>query len=282
VPYIKAKGIKSAILERSYKAYNAYSVTIDAFDPSTGEEMTVRVHFFENKKKGNLPLLIIVPPINGVSYREKNVSDHFIRRGYHTVVIEPVKNVSDNSIPLRDFQKNLLCFVGAIRSAIDVFSEKEQIDPKNIFIWGASMGAIHSSIVVSVDMRVNAAILIVGGASITDIVTESTQRHVTRYRNTRMLAENISSTEEFRSRLKEHMYCEVPAFATKRNASDLFFVVALKDSSVPTKYQVKLANAFPGTPTIREYNSPHAKTLLRAHASPLEQYSNFINSKLKH
>jgi dienelactone hydrolase len=282
VPYLKAKGLKSTALEKSYRSYNSYNVIIDAYDPSTGEEMPVYVHFFENKKKGNLPLLIIVPPINGVSYREKNVSEHFIERGYHTIVIEPVKNVADNSVPLKDFQKNLLCFVAAIRSTIDVFSEKEQVDPKNIFIWGASMGAIHSSLVVSVDKRVNAAILIVGGASITDIVTESTQRHVTRYRNERMLAENIGSVEEFRKKLKENMSFEVFPFAANRNASDLFFVVALKDSSVPSKYQLQLANSFPGTPTIRSYNFPHARTLLKSHASPLETYSDFINSKIKH
>lgn len=281
IPYIKAKGLLSSNLVRSKKSYNHYDLNISTSDPGNGEPMIVHVHFFENKKKGKLPLLIIVPPINGISAREKNVSEHFINCGYHTVVIEPVKSTSNINVPIQEFQKNVLSFVGAVRSTIDVFSEKEQIDTRNIFIWGASMGAIHSSIVISIDKRINAAILIAGGTSICDIVAESTQRRVVKYRSNRMNAENIATVEEFREKLKKSMDLDVTQFSQNREASDLFFVIALKDKIVPTKYQVELAHAFKGEAIIKECNGGHMKALLRSHLSGLNQFSDFTNSKLK-
>ncbi|MCE3279873.1 MAG: hypothetical protein K0S44_2064 [Bacteroidetes bacterium] len=281
IPYLKAKGLLASNLVRSKKSYNLYDLDINTFDPGNGEPMIVHVHFFENKKGGKLPLLVIVPPINGISAREKNVSEHFIKCGYHTVVIEPVKSTSNINVPIQEFQKNLLSFVGAVRSTIDIFSEKEQVDIRNIFIWGASMGAIHSSFVISIDKRINAAILIAGGTSIGDIVAESTQKRIVKYRSNRMNAEHLSSVEDFRKKLKESMNLDVSQFSQNREASDLFFVIALKDKIVPTKYQIELAHAFKGEPFIKECNGGHMKALLRSHLSGLTQFSDFTNSKLK-
>jgi hypothetical protein len=282
IPYIKAKGIVTTVPVKHTKTYDLYDITITGANPINGELLTIQVHFFENVKKGRLPLLVIVPPINGVSSREKNVSEHFIDQGYHAIVIEPVKNIADYSVPIADFQKNLLCFVSAVRSTIDVFEQKEEVDPRNIFIWGASMGAIHSSIVVSVDPRINAAILIVGGTSIADIVTDSRQRHVVRYKNERIGSEHLASFEDFRVKLKECITVDVSHFSQSRKATDLFFVVALKDKSVPTRNQLELVSAFGEGSKVVRYNCGHVKALLRTHLRHLDQFSDFTNSKLIH
>jgi dienelactone hydrolase len=282
VPHIKAKGMSISGPVRSTKTYNVYDIEISGVNPVTNDVLTIQVHFFENKKEGRLPLLILVPPINGVSSREKKVSEHFIKEGYHTLIIEPVRNISNNDVPIVEFQKNILCFISAVRSAVDVFEQKEQIDPKNIFIWAASMGAIYSSIVISIDNRINAAVLIVGGTSIADIVTDSKQRHVVKYKKERIKCESLASIEDFRLKLQESVHIDVPNFAKNRKASDLFFVVALKDKSVPTCYQLNLVNAFGEGSTVTQYNCGHARALLQSHFLNLAKFSNFTNSKLIH
>ena len=241
----------------------------------------VHVHFFENKKAGKLPLLLMIPPIHGVSYRETNVSEHFISCGYHSVVIEPVKNITDSSLTIKNFQKNLLCFITAVRSTIDIFEMKDNVDPKNIFVWAASMGAIYGSIAVGIDSRINAAILIVGGTPIVNIVTESQQEQVVKYRNERIQQEHLESVEDFRKKMKENIDIEVARFTKNRNSSDLLFVIALKDHSVPTQYQFQLAHAFGDHATIIENNGGHAATILKYHLSNLKIFSDFTSSHLR-
>ena len=282
IPYIKAKGVRSSHLARSGKAFNLYDMVISGFDPTSGDTLNIRVHFFENKKSGKLPLLIIVPPINGVSMRERNVSDHFIRCGYHTVVIEPVRNISDTLVPIRDFENRLLCFVSAVRSTLDIFENSEHVDPKNMFVWAASLGAIYSSYAVCVDKRINAAVLALGGAPLADIVTDSRQEYVVRYRNDRMQEEHLSSTEAFRQKMKENMHIDVLKLAKNRAASDLYFIVSLNDKSVPTRYQLMLADAFGPGSTIRKYRKGHGKVLIESHTFHLNNYSDFLNSKIRH
>jgi hypothetical protein len=281
VPYLRAAGVASTTLVRTTSSYKLYDINIDAFDPQ-GKKMIVRVHFFENKKPGKLPMLLMIPPIHGVTAREKKVSEHFIECGYHSVVLEPIKNITDTSLTLNNFNNSLLCFVSAVRSTIDVFESKERVDPKNMFVWAASMGACYGSIAVSLDKRINAAIFIVGGTPIANIVTESQQENVAKYRNERMQEEGLLSVEEFRKKLKDNITIEVSQFAEERNSSDLLFVIALKDHSVPTQYQFQLAKAFGENSTIIQNDAGHAATILKMHLTNLDRFSDFTNSKLKH
>ena len=175
IPYFKSKGILESKEVKETNKYTQFDIVIDETDPRTKVSLKVRAHYFKSKKLGKFPLLIIVPPINGVSSREKSVTRHFIEQRYNILILEPIKNISDNSIPISEFENNLLSFVGAVRSAIDVMIEKPEIDSNNVFIWASSMGAIYSSIVIGEDKRINAGIFIVGGGSIADIVTDSKQ-----------------------------------------------------------------------------------------------------------
>lgn len=127
IPYIKSKGIVNLTTTKHLKKYKQIDLLIDVTDPNTKQSLTVTAHYFQNTKAGKLPLLLIVPPINGISIREKKVSKHFLREGYHTLVIEPIKNISDQSIQLNAFEDNLLSFAGAVRSCIDVIIEQPEI-----------------------------------------------------------------------------------------------------------------------------------------------------------
>ena len=281
IPYFKSKGILESKQIKENDQYTQFDIVIDETDPRTKTSLKVQSHYFKNKKSGKLPLLIIVPPINGVSSRERSVTKHFIEQGYNTLIIEPVKNISDSSIPISEFENNLLSFVGAVRSAIDVMIEKPEVDGNNAFIWASSMGAIYSSIVIGEDKRINAGILIVGGGFIGDIVTDSKQKYIVKYKKDRMLKESIKTEEEFRKKMNENVKIDPLTYALKRTSSQIFFVMALKDKSVPTKYQMALFEAFGGPSNFKKYNRGHVGTLMRSHLSRLDKYSNFTNSKLK-
>ena len=281
IPYFKSKGILETKQVKESSRFIQFDIVIDETDPRTKVSLKVQAHYFKCKKLGKLPLLIIVPPINGVSSREKSVMNHFTEQHYNVLIIEPIKNISDNSIPIAEFENNLLSFVGAVRSAIDVMIEKPEIDSKNVFIWASSMGAIYSSIVIGEDKRINAGILIVGGGSIADIVTDSKQKYIVKYKKERMLKENIKTEEEFRQKMKEHVKVDPLVYAKLRNSSEIYFVMALKDKSVPTKYQQALYEAFGSPVNITKYKKGHVGTLMKSHLSELDKYFNFTESKLR-
>lgn len=281
IPYHKSKGILETKLVKENTKFTEFDLIIDETDPATKLPLKVHAHYFQNKKEGKHPLLILVPPINGVSSREITVTHHFVDEGYSAVVVEPIKNIINAEIPLSDFDSNLLSFIGAVRSVIDVMSEKEEIESKNMFIWASSMGAIYSSIVIGEDKRVNAGIIMLGGGPVGDIVTDSKQAHVTRYREDRMKAEGLKTKEEFRKKMDENAKYDPLYYAKKRSSSDIFFVMSANDKSVPTKYQRLLYEAFGSPLHFKCYRKGHGKILIKTHYFGLSKYSTFTNSKLK-
>lgn len=280
IPYFKSKGIVKSTTIKQSKKYKQIDLLIDVTDPNTQQSLTVLVHYFQNTKAGKLPFLLIVPPINGISIREKKVSKHFLREGYHTLVIEPIKNISDKSIPLNAFEDNLLSFVGAVRSCIDVIVEQPEIDSNNLFIWASSMGAIYSSIVIGVDHRINAGIFIVGGADIPEIVTKSEQRHIVSYRKERMNQEGLIDTAAFHQKIDSLLLIDPLKMKPLLDAHSFYCVIAQKDKIVPTKNQELLFQTF-GSPThVKRMKTGHAGALMRAHLFHLNNYSDFTNDRM--
>jgi dienelactone hydrolase len=281
IPYYPSPGISETKLKKTRSCYELFDLKIEEIDPGTKQKLIAQAHYFKNKKTGKHPLLVMVPPIEGVSRREKSVSKHFIKQGYHVIVLEPVKNITDGTVPISEFQNTLLSFVGAVRSTVDVMVKKEEVDSNNVFVWGSSLGAIYSTIAFGADQRINSAVLIVGGGSLPDIVTESEQKYVERYKKTRMEKEGLATEIEFRDKMKENLSIDPCEFAKKRLPEEVYFVMALKDKSVPTQYQELLFEAFQRTGFKKKYKMNHAFTLMFSHLMHHKAYSKFLNARIK-
>jgi hypothetical protein len=280
VPYYRSKGILASNPVKDNSEFIEYDLVVDETDPATQVPLKVLAHYFQNKTAGKHPLLILVPPINGVSSREISVTKHFLKQGYSTVVVEPIKNIANLNIPVDEFQDNLLSFVGAVRSVVDVMNEKPEIDSNNVFVWASSMGAIYSSIVLGLDQRINAGIVIVGGGSIADIVTDSKQRYIKSYRLSRMEKENLT-LNAFREKMKEEVKVDPLVYAKLRSPSDILFVMSLNDPIVATPFQEALYESFGSPVNLIRYRKGHATVLVRTHLYDLDRFSDFTNSKLR-
>lgn len=282
IPYYPSPGILEAKLQKSKRHYELFDLKVDEIDPATQQKLTPEAHYFKNKRAGKLPLLVVVPPIQGLSRRESSIAKHFLKQGYHIVVLEPVKNITDGSIPIAEFQNTLLSFVGAVRSVIDVMVKKEEVDSNNVFLWASSLGAIYSTIVFGADRRIDAAILVAGGGSLPDIVTESRQKYVRRYKETRMKVEGLATDQDFRNKMSDNLSIDPVQFAKLRSPDEVYYIMALKDKSVPTQYQELLFEAFMRTGHKKKYKHNHAFTLLLAHFTHHKVYSDFFNKRIKH
>jgi dienelactone hydrolase len=281
LPYYPSPGIIDSKPEKTTRSYERFNLDIHEIDPATQQKLVANVHYFKNRKTGKLPLLIMVPAIRGISGRERSITNYFLKQGYHVAILEPVKNIINGTIALQEFQNTLLSFVGAVRSTIDVMIKKEEVDSNNVFLWGSSWGAIYSTIVFGADKRVNAAVIIAGGGSLPDIVTESKQEYVEKYRKERMKQENLATEEAFRQKMKEYVTIDPVDFARRRGPEEVYYVMSLKDKSVPTDYQDLLLEAFVRTGNKKKYRKGHAMTLMLSHYFHHKVYSDFFNKRLR-
>lgn len=281
IPYFKSNGIVSSKSVESNKLFTLFDLEISVIDPRTEENLVVKAHYFQKLEVTSAPLLILVPPIKGISIREKRVSKYFLKKGFNVIVIEPIRDISNSEVPIVEFENKLLSFVGAVRSVIDVMEEKPEIQKENIFLWASSMGAIYSSIVIGVEDRINASVLILGAGSIPDIVTESEQKYIVNYRNSRIEQEGLSSVEDFRLKLKKNMRIDPLLYTSKGGKPNVFFVLAKKDNSVPTKYQQALFEAYGSPSSARMYNTNHAGALMKSHLFKLDEIYSFIQLNRK-
>jgi cephalosporin-C deacetylase-like acetyl esterase len=118
------------------------------------------------------------------------------------------------------------------RLMIDFAETKKQIDTRKIATYGMSLGGILSSVFISIEPRVDAAVLIVAGGNLAEIMAKSDQGIVEKFRKARMKAENLSSVEELENKMKETFLFDPLIFAPRRSPEDIYMVIAEDDISV--------------------------------------------------
>ncbi|MCB0762517.1 MAG: hypothetical protein KDC12_13405 [Flavobacteriales bacterium] len=280
IPHLRSGGVTSASMVREKSLFDEYQIFFEVKNPETLANYEAKGHFYRFKNEDKCPLLIIAPPINGVSSREKSVVRHFLKEGYHCLIVEPVVQLSTDTMSLSAFGNGLLSLVSVIRSAVDVMESYEEVDTANVFLWGASLGSMYSSLAFCADERIKACVLLLGGCRISDVVTNSNQRTVSKYRETRMMEEGIESDAEFQTVLNNCILYDPSDYAAQRMPQDVFFVYATEDSSVPSENQLQLYAAFGKPEHCREYHCGHVMALFRSHFFHLAEYSEFLNGKL--
>lgn len=278
--HIPSKGIQQFTWIKKFKNVDYYQLRIQVNAYSTKENLSLKCHYYLKDSTRESPLIIVAPPIEGISGREKSLIQFYVQKGFNVLVVEPIKNVSNAKIAIKDFEANLLAFVSGIRSAIDVMSSRNETDSNNIILWGSSMGAIYSSLVMGIDDRIKAGVLIVAGSSIPNIVGETSQRYIKNYRDVRIKEEELSDEEEFTTVLKAVMKVDPKNEVSKINFPPTYFIVATKDKTVPYKYQQEMVNATNAKAVVVSYRGNHAFTLVKSHKFKQKEIYQFVKTKL--
>lgn len=277
--YYPPLGVEEYTHLKTKKHYHQYFRKIKGVHPVTRNDMPISMYLYLSKSSGPRPLVIVVPPVEGLSFRERKVARSFTKRGVHVAVLMPVLDATDISVPIEGFQNAYLAAVAAVRSTVDDLVTLPQVDHSKIILWASSLGAIIGSTAFSVDDRFRAALFIAGGGDVADIITESRQSKVRKYRQHRMQEEGLT-LEEFRKKLQDSFVVDPLLYAHRRDSEDLVFVMSGKDSAVPTSNQWQLWDAF-GQPKFFYYSCfNHAFTLVHSHTLGIRRYVREILKKL--
>lgn len=232
--------------------------------------------WYRKKDAGIRPLIILSPPIVGVDPVEKLIAEAFTRNKpfYNTFILKYDEKINDKKRPTSALSNAFLNSITQGRILIDFAqTQKDFIDAKKIGCYGMSLGGVMSAMLAEVDSRIKAAVIIVGGGNFPEILANSVQGIVKGYREARMREENIRTKDELISRLRETVMFDPLYFASRVPTRNIYQVIGLEDTAVPTKNQLELWKAF-GEPQNAKYDANHFPTILRnaPHHKPIMDF----------
>jgi dienelactone hydrolase len=167
--------------------------------------------------------------------------------------------------------------LAAVRHSIEFLKIRR---PHQLGILGTSVGAITSALVTGYEPRISAAALIVGGAGMPEIISESDESHLSRLRDDRLKAYRIQNVETYRELLSQHIKIEPLDFINMSGKKDIWMMVGTKDLTVPTANQYKLAQAF-GNAQVQTYADDHLNTIKYTAFQKTSAILSFFGSVLK-
>jgi hypothetical protein len=240
-------------------------IRVPGQDPATGASLEVEGQEWVPARKEPRAdrAVLIVPPTGGVTALDRSWAGRFCRAGARTFLLEHWKGDLETGLDPAVHDRGSLRGIAAIRSVVDF------LGAPRTSVFGTSLGAILASMATGLDPRIDRAFLVVAGGSITDLLSESDQELLVRMRQDRMREFGLKTREEYRSFLAERLQVEPKRFsdaeAVKAGRKTLTFLIGTEDTTVPTRTQVELWEAW-GRPGRVDVSHGHVGSILAAWA----------------
>jgi len=217
--------------------------------------------------------VLIIPPTGGTTILDRSLAQKICDKGGIALILSHFSGIDDAESDWKLHDRGSLRGVTAIRWMIHWLRESSGVS--SVGIAGASVGAIYSALVASIDTRIDRAVFIAGGAPLADVVTESDQETVAAIRRARIEREKIASLQDYRARLQIEIELDVGKLLSRQPGREDLVFVGLSDTTVPTATQRYLVDALKPKRVI-ELNSGHFWTIFRAQAFHSETISDFL------
>ena len=238
------------------KGFTNYDIHLEGVNPFNSQPYPIKIRYYKTNEKGPRPLVVILPPIWGVTPLDTLMAAYLANKGFHAMICELAEDATDLSRPISDVDNLLARATSGVRASLDYASTLPEIDMSKVGGFGASLGGIRLAILMGVDSRIKTSFLAVTGGNISEVMSFSQEGRVKPYREARMKAENIENESDFHDRIKELSFID-PIFLAKNIPTDkIFMLMSSKDTCVPTKNQIELLNAL-GNPEHRYVDYAH-------------------------
>ncbi len=228
------KGVKKIRVRLSYRK-------------SKGKKGTTKFYLYHLKKKSPKPrpVLIIMPPVYGISPFDIGMAIEYASFGFQVAVLElgGVKFVSPFN-EISKLKESMAGVIGDTHRMIQYLKKHREIDKDNIGIFGFSLGGLLSSMVYVVNDEIKVLASAMGGANFPELFTNSEQAMAKLYRSYRMDKENLRTRMDYFKALERALPYEPMSLAHRRKESHAYFVASFGDTLVPSKNQWDLTQAF--------------------------------------
>jgi dienelactone hydrolase len=228
-----------------------------------------------------VPVVIIVPNIEGVTLIETSIADHLCGQGIASIIAD-VNDVSDPAhYPAWGAEdRNSREAIIALRTFIDFAKRTPQFDGNRIGMIGISLGAITTSMMAGIEPdALKAVVTVVGAGNMPHILTYSNESRVSNWRNSRMRLLGWTNPAQYEDKEREVLKFDALYFAKRVNTRKVMMVMAENDTLVPYAAQAETFQRFE-RPSQLLFTGGHVDTIIQLTYLYMNDVDNFLHRKL--
>ncbi|MGA2138424.1 MAG: CocE/NonD family hydrolase [Verrucomicrobiia bacterium] len=228
----------SVTMVEEHPAFSVKEVTLSV----TGSRWPIRILWFAPKTSERRPLILISPIRGSDTVVVDGCARAFAGSGYHAAIIKRARFDFDPTGPLTQVEDSLRTAVIRHREALDWLVRQPVVDLDRVAAFGISYGAIVSSILAAVEPRVKICVLDLAGGPLPGVM-ESSEEHSLRRSWVRSRDSHDLTNKELYHALGDVIRTDPVKLAPYVARDKVLMLIARFDSSVPTRYQIKLWQA---------------------------------------
>ena len=210
--------------------------------PSSMAPNWVTAYHYVQKEEENPPTIIILPILGGDYFFSKNCARYLARRGFSCLRFERTANPLEVGKGLIHTEMVLRHAIIDIRRVIDWLDQRGEVDLNRIGVAGISMGAIVAALALEVEPRINSAAILLGGADIATILTNSKENMVVRFREAVMQTNGIGLEQFYREATQNLVPVDPLSYASGVDPKCILMINARFDKVIPSPCPEKLWN----------------------------------------
>ncbi len=151
-------------LKEDHPGYEIYRVVFPSYDQSDPINRETVAWYYRQKDNHRRAAIVQVPILGGDYEPEKFFASHYAEQGFHALLIERKEGLFAIEKGFQHTRQVILQTIIDQRRCLDWWLAQPEVDPHRLGVTGISMGGMLSSLLVAVDDRIAAAVLMLNGA----------------------------------------------------------------------------------------------------------------------
>lgn len=254
--YPPARGLRIERVE-SEARYDLVHAELSFADPYSGEAVATTVELYRTKAPGKRPLVLVLPPFRGQTTIDRNFAQYFAENGLHAAEVLIPDDEYQRDQPLDYVNRFFVRNVVNLRMLLDQLARRPElrVDTERSAVLGLSLGGIRGSILFGLDPRLRAAVLVVAGAELPSLMSNSVLSPIQEWRDHNLFPDRhgllssweesiVDERQEFERALRPVIEIEPSRYAANRDPTEVFIIRTSGDSYVPTANQDALVAAY--------------------------------------
>ncbi|MGO9245888.1 MAG: acyl-CoA thioester hydrolase/BAAT C-terminal domain-containing protein [Verrucomicrobiia bacterium] len=222
----------------THPEYSVKEVTLSVGDSNE----PIRVEWFAPNVTGRCPLILVSPIRGSDTIVVDGCARMFAICGYHAAIVKRDRFNFKPDGPLTQIEDSLRGDVIRHREALDWLLKQPGVDGDRVAAFGVSYGAIITSVMAAVDPRVKVCVLDLAGGPLAGVMRTSVE-HSVRQNWSRSRRCHALTDKELYEAMGNVIRTDPVKLAPYLARDHVLMLIARFDSSVPTRYQVRLWRA---------------------------------------
>lgn len=229
---------------------------------------------FLKKTKSFRGSIYIFPPTGGENIVDRLYARDLALKGFEVFILQNWTGYNIDGIDYELHNSFYQLAQEALNKILNLASTN------NIGILGTSVGALHTSVALTINPKIKTGFIIVGGLSIPEVIVHSDQPAMVELKEKRYKEFGLKNDEQYLKDLSSAFLIEpTKQIVNHAENKNIGAVISTDDSLVPTKYQENATTFFKASP---KYISPltHVKTVAWYGLFKRKKVINFFDQNL--